>query len=133
MRRKLYIYPLMTAVLMVLLSTMVMHHHHGGVICTVVEICQIDGHANDRHTNHHESDSENDACSIQQLHQFVVKSTTDNTFSSSKLLLAAILPQDYVVTTTNTAQPFADSKPCGYGQLLCYAIHRRGPPCNVIE
>ncbi len=70
MKKRLYIFHLWAATMLMLLSTAVMHHHHASRICMVVEECTQDGRMNDEHTHHQENEEE--GCSVQQMHHFVI-------------------------------------------------------------
>lgn len=130
MKRRLYTYQLMIATLMVVLSTMVFHHHHAEVVCTAVEICQLDGNANDSHTEHHEN--EENGCTVQQMHQFTVKSLTGNDIAKQihHILLLAILPEETIVMVPQF--PFFDGiiPVVAEKQPFDDASSRRGPPAT---
>ncbi|MBP5635866.1 MAG: hypothetical protein J6W83_05720 [Bacteroidales bacterium] len=58
MLRKIEIISDLLAMLMVLFITVVPHHHHQAMICLVHEECVVDHCCNDDHTNHPETDQE---------------------------------------------------------------------------
>ena len=60
MLRFLSIFPVWTAVLMMMFVNLVPHHHHQTMICLVQEVCQMDGCCDDEHTGHSDANHEED-------------------------------------------------------------------------
>ena len=60
MLRFLSIFPVWTAVLMMMFVNLVPHHHHQTMICLVQEVCQMDGCYDDEHTGHSDANHEED-------------------------------------------------------------------------
>ena len=58
MLRRIAIVPTLLAMMMVLFTSFVPHHHHQAMICLVHEECVVDHCCNDDHTNHPETDQE---------------------------------------------------------------------------
>lgn len=91
MKKKIYISILWIATFMVFVSTVMAHHHHHlSEICTVIEQCDIDGNENDEHTEHHENESEENGCNIQQMHAFIINTKTASSIHCSFLPLPVI-------------------------------------------
>lgn len=68
MKKKVYIFSLWLATLLMLSTAFLPHHHHLKVLCFTQETCKIDGSVNDQHTTHQTTGSEKD-CSIGQIKQ----------------------------------------------------------------
>lgn len=91
MKKKVYLSTLWIATFMVLVSTIMAHHHHHlNEICTVVEQCVIDGNENDEHTGHHDKESEENGCCIQQMHAFIINARKALSIHHSLLPLPVI-------------------------------------------
>ncbi|MBM6994018.1 MAG: hypothetical protein I3J02_12290 [Prevotella sp.] len=73
MMKKLSLFSLWLATLMVLSLSMLAHHHHFEEVCFVEEKCEMDGNFNDDHTTHPTSDREaqTDNCSIEQIKHII--------------------------------------------------------------
>lgn len=136
MKKKIYLSTLWIATFMVLLSTVMAHHHHHlSEICTVIEQCGIDGNENDEHTEHHESEGEENGCSIQQMHAFIINAKTASSILHS-LLPMPTLPftclwktnlierKDYLIYTLLYIEPSSI-----WVKANVDAASLRAPPC----
>ena len=73
MMKKISIFSIWLAILMVLFVSVLAHHHHPKEVCFIEMTCALDGNVNDSHTGHSTSgqSSTPDSCSVEQIKHIV--------------------------------------------------------------
>ena len=73
MMKKISIFSIWLAILMVLFVSVMAHHHHSKQVCFIERTCELDGNVNDSHTGHSTSGqgSTPDNCSVEQIKHIV--------------------------------------------------------------
>jgi len=120
------------AIFAVMLTTFKVYHRHYNRICTIQEICTLDGNINDGHTSH--SQNEEDRYSLLRVHNFIsntsnVKNTYDTSisyFSYLSIISADIIEYCYytdgnIIDYSNRCAALVQTKNSAY-------YSRRGPP-----
>ena len=68
MKKKVYIFCIWLATLLMLSTAFLPHHHHLKMLCFTQEKCQVDNRVNDQHTTHQTTGTES-GCAIEQIKQ----------------------------------------------------------------
>lgn len=134
MKKVVYISLMWLSIMLMVFTPFVRHHHHGDKICYIEEICDIDGHTNDRHTAH--SENEEDDCPLKQIHNVIdnVKHTQiapnfTATFLSCPLAVLTSITYNYyspMATTVELVGVFSKAV-----DAMIPVNHRRGPPTAI--
>ncbi|MDD4591100.1 MAG: hypothetical protein PHG06_11840 [Parabacteroides sp.] len=116
---------------MMMLTTFMVHHHHNNQICTIEEICAIDGNINDNHTSH--AQNEEEGCPLLQIRNFTsnvksVQNTYDTSISHFPCLFGIFA--NIIIDYNNFDSRIIDypNKYAVLTQANNTAHSRRGPP-----